>query len=87
MCEIETDEGKEEKKLKNKKRLLKLRCEIRQNTRGMRQIYGNRRQKRINNNVPISILKPIRCAVSQLYFILEKHSTCFGQSLRPSSGV
>jgi len=34
----------------------------------------------------ISIVKPTRCTVSQIYFILEQHSTCFGRPLRPSSG-
>jgi len=33
------------------------------------------------------IVRPTRCTVSQIYFILEQHSTCFGRSLRPSSGV
>jgi hypothetical protein len=33
----------------------------------------------------ISIVKPTRCTISQIYFILEQHSTCFGRSLRPSS--
>ena len=32
-------------------------------------------------------VKPTRCTISQIYFILEQHSTCFGRSLRPSSGV
>jgi hypothetical protein len=35
----------------------------------------------------IFIAKPTRCTISQIYFILEQHSTCFGWSLRPSSGV
>jgi len=35
----------------------------------------------------ISIVKPTRRTVSQIYFILEQHSTCFGRSLCPSSGV
>jgi hypothetical protein len=35
----------------------------------------------------ISIVKPTRYTVSQIYFILEQQSTCFGRSLRPSSGV
>jgi len=35
----------------------------------------------------ISIVKPTRRAVSQIYFILEQHSARFGRSLRPSSGV
>jgi hypothetical protein len=35
----------------------------------------------------LSIVKPTRCTISQIYFILEQNSTCFGQSLRPSSGV
>jgi len=26
----------------------------------------------------ISIVKPTRCTMSQIYFILEQHSTCFG---------
>ena len=34
-----------------------------------------------------SIVKPTRCTTSQIYFILEQHSTHFGRSLRPSSGV
>jgi len=29
----------------------------------------------------------MRCTIYQIYFILEQHSTCFGWSLRPSSGV
>jgi hypothetical protein len=36
---------------------------------------------------PISIVKPSRCTISQIYFILEQQSTCFRQSLCPSSGV
>jgi len=47
-------------------------------------------QKILNNKVygmVISIIKPTRCTISQIYFILEQHSTCFGRSLRPSSGV
>ena len=28
----------------------------------------------------ISIVKPTRCTASQIYFILDQHSTCFGQS-------
>jgi len=35
----------------------------------------------------IPIVKLIRCTISQIYFILEQRSTCFGRSLRPSSGV
>jgi len=35
----------------------------------------------------ISIVKPTRCTISQIYFILEQHCTCFGPSLRPSWGV
>jgi len=35
----------------------------------------------------ISVVKPTRCTISQFYFILEQHSTFFGQSFRPSSGV
>jgi hypothetical protein len=34
-----------------------------------------------------SIVKPARCTISQIYFILEQHSTCFGRAFRPSSGV
>jgi len=34
-----------------------------------------------------STVKPNRCTISQIYFILEQHSTCFGWSLCPSSGV
>ena len=32
-------------------------------------------------------MNPTRCTISRIYFILEQHSTCFGLSLRPSSGV
>jgi hypothetical protein len=39
------------------------------------------------HSVSTSTIKPTRCTISQIYFILEKHSTCFGRSLRPSSGV
>jgi hypothetical protein len=35
----------------------------------------------------ISILKPTRCTISQIYVILEQHSTFFEQFLCPSSGV
>jgi hypothetical protein len=35
----------------------------------------------------ISIVKPTRCTISQIYFISEQHFTCFGRSLRPSSGI
>ena len=37
----------------------------------------------------VSIVKSTRCTIYQLYFtrVLEQHSTCFGRSLRPSSGV
>jgi hypothetical protein len=35
----------------------------------------------------ISIVKPTVCTISQIYFILEQHSTCFGRSLRSSLGV
>jgi hypothetical protein len=35
----------------------------------------------------ISIVKPTKCTISQIYFIWEQHSTCFGRPLRPSSGV
>jgi len=35
----------------------------------------------------ISTVKPTRCTISQIYSILEQHSTCFGRSFRPSSGV
>jgi hypothetical protein len=34
-----------------------------------------------------SIVKPTRRTISQIYFILEQHSICFGRSVRPSSGV
>jgi len=34
-----------------------------------------------------STVKPTRCAVSQICFILEQRSTCFGLSLRPSTAV
>jgi hypothetical protein len=34
-----------------------------------------------------SIVKPTICTTSQIYFILEQHTTCFGRSLRPSLGV
>jgi hypothetical protein len=33
------------------------------------------------------IIKPTRCTISQIYFILEQHSACFGRSFRSSSGV
>jgi len=29
----------------------------------------------------ISIAKPTRCTISQIYFTLEQHSTCFGLSV------
>jgi len=35
----------------------------------------------------ISIIKPTRCTIFQIYFILDQHFTCFGRSFRPSSGV
>ena len=35
----------------------------------------------------VPVVKPTRCTVSQIYFILEQHPTCFRWSLRPSSGV
>jgi len=35
----------------------------------------------------IYIVKPTRCTTSQNHFILEQHSTCFGRSFPPSSGV
>ena len=35
----------------------------------------------------VSIVKPTSCTISQIYFILEQHYTCFGQSFCPSSGV
>jgi len=35
----------------------------------------------------VSVVKPTRCTISQIYFILEQHSTCFGWSLHSSSGV
>jgi len=35
----------------------------------------------------ISIVKPTRCTISQICFILDQHSTCFGRSYRPSSGI
>jgi len=31
----------------------------------------------------ISVVKPTTCTISQIYFILEQHSTRFGRSLRP----
>ena len=34
-----------------------------------------------------SIVKPTRCTISQICFILEQYSTCFGRSLHPSSGI
>jgi len=34
-----------------------------------------------------SIVKPIRCTNESYYFILKCHTTCFGRSFRPSSGV
>jgi hypothetical protein len=34
-----------------------------------------------------SIVKSTRCTISRIYFIFGQHSTRFGQSLRPSSGV
>jgi hypothetical protein len=45
-------------------------------------------QKHIKNNCRyISIVKPTRCTMSQIYFILDQHCTCFGRSPRPSTGV
>jgi len=35
----------------------------------------------------ISIVKPTRYTISQIYFILEQQSTCFGRSFRPLSGI
>ena len=35
----------------------------------------------------ISVVNSTRCTISQIYFILEQYSTCFGRSVRPSSGV
>jgi hypothetical protein len=35
----------------------------------------------------ISIVKPTRCTISQIYFVLELHSTCFEWSFRPTAGV
>jgi len=43
-------------------------------------------KNRIHSNA-ISIVKPTRCTISQIYFVLEQHSTCFGRSFRPLSGV
>jgi hypothetical protein len=40
-----------------------------------------------NVQANISIIKPTRCTISQTYFILEQHSTCFRRSFRPSSGA
>jgi len=40
-----------------------------------------------NLTVSISIVKPTRCTISQIYFILVQHSKFFGRSLRPSKGV
>jgi len=39
------------------------------------------------NKIYVFLSKPTRCTISQISFILEQHSTCFGRSLRPSSGV
>jgi predicted membrane channel-forming protein YqfA (hemolysin III family) len=33
-------------------------------------------KNRIHSNA-YSIVKPTRCTISQIYFILEQHSTCF----------
>jgi len=35
----------------------------------------------------ISILKPTRCTMYKIILLLEQHSTCFGWSFHPSSGV
>jgi len=35
---------------------------------------------------PFSIVNPTRCTNVAIYFIFETHPTCFGRSLRPSSG-
>ena len=40
----------------------------------------------VHRNI-ISIVKPTRCTMYQIYFILEWHSTCFGRSFCPSSAV
>jgi len=40
--------------------------------------------KRYEQEKFISIVKPTRCTISQIYFILEQHSTCFGRSFRAS---
>jgi len=46
---------------------------------------GKKKQSESNNLA--SIVQPNRCTISQVYFILEQHSTYFGRSLHPSSGV
>jgi hypothetical protein len=44
-------------------------------------------QKKKKPYIFISIVKTNSCTASQIYFILEQHSTCFGRSFRQSSGV
>jgi len=39
------------------------------------------------SSISISVVNPTRCINVSVYFILEWHSTCFGRSFRPSSGV
>jgi len=41
----------------------------------------------VTKDIIIAIVKPTRCTISQIYFILEQNSTCFGRSFRSSSGV
>jgi hypothetical protein len=41
----------------------------------------------LDSTISFSIVKPTRCTIAQIYFILEQNSTCFGRSLRPSPEV
>jgi len=51
-------------------------------------LYRNGRSTiRLHDISGSSIVKPTRCTISHIYPILEQHSTCFGQSFHPSSGV
>jgi len=53
-------------------------------------VTGNKTTQRLQTSryfIFISIVKPTRCTLSQIDFILEQHSACFGRSFRPSSGV
>jgi len=60
-----------------------------QKSRRVRYIFDVSRTVHCNIYIYIYIYiaNPTRCTISQIYFILEQHCTCFGPSLRPSSEV